>query len=548
MSIKRNSGEKDIKILKERIRQLEKELNEKKGGDTGNPHAIYNTVLELFSSAYFIYNIKSEAFQSNASFNALMREFCDSDQVSGDMFLKGIHPDDKAAFYEIFAEPKSIKRRINFTFRFIPISKEAREIQYFMLKGFYSSLPDNSLILLCGIRNVSRETKALRELQRNFEKADSSDKIKTHFLLNISHHIRTPMNSILGFAELLSMTDPPAERRREFIQVIKKQSKSLLQLIDDIAEIAKYETGQMTVAKAPVNLNLLLGEIISEVESIRSPEGKEAVKMVFHSPTAQGLEMYTDAGRIHQVFSSIISHSLKYTIEGYIEIGYRLPDEGKISFFIKDTSKGVNKESIRQLFEKMILPANTEESRYNEETTLNLSIARSIVKLLGGRLNVEEMEEGGIKFSWALPFETPPSGNNETAIDDLSLNLNYKWNDKLILIVEDEEVNGVFLEAVLQETGARTLYARNGIQAIELIKSMPEKIDLVLMDIKMPVMNGLKATQEIRKFNIKLPIVAQTALAMEEDKQQCLLAGCNDSITKPIDVEELLRIINKYFT
>jgi CheY-like chemotaxis protein len=184
-------------------------------------------------------------------------------------------------------------------------------------------------------------------------------------------------------------------------------------------------------------------------------------------------------------------------------------------------------------------------SRYDDQTGLGLNIARSILKLLGGKLTYESDIEQGTSFVFNLPYEPAPV-HSRSIEEELAFNGKYKWNNKVILIVEDEEVNGLFLEAVLQETGARTLYAKNGLQAIELCKSI-SKIDLILMDIRMPVMNGLKATQEIRKFNTNVPIIAQTALTLEEDRQNCLLAGCNDTVIKPIEVEELLYLINKYF-
>jgi CheY-like chemotaxis protein/nitrogen-specific signal transduction histidine kinase len=399
--------------------------------------------------------------------------------------------------------------------------------------------------LIGAIRDITKELKQIRDLQRNLEKAEDSDKIKTIFLLNISHNIRTPMNSILGFAELLSMTDPGPEKRKEFLQVIKKQSKSLLQLIDDVAEIAKYESGTMTITKTPVNLNLLINEIVKEVENLRSAIRKDNVKIIQTLPLREGIEIYTDAGRLHQIFVNLINHSLRYTTQGSIELGYVLPADNKIDFYLKDSSKGITKEDLKIILDKSILLDRTEAGRYDDETGLSLNIARSILKLLGGRITFDSDAVTGTTFSFSLPYEETPE-HTKSIEEELAINGQYKWSDKVILIVEDEEVNGLFLEAIFQETGAQTLYAKNGLQAIELCKSI-NKIDLILMDIRMPVMNGLKATKEIRKFNQMVPIIAQTALSLEEDRQNCLQSGCNDSIIKPIEVEELLNLVNKYF-
>ena len=425
-------------------------------------------------------------------------------------------------------------------------SKDLRETRTFSILANQDETPGGKPVLFCVFRDISREIKQIRELQKNLEKAEESDRIKTIFLLNISHNIRTPMNSILGFAELLHLTHPGPQQRIEYIQTIKRQSQSLLQMIDDVSEVAKFESGSMTITKTPVNLNLLLNEVIRDLESQRNAARRENVKIFSSTPIQSGLEMFTDAGRLYQIFFNLISHSLKYTTQGYIELGYHLPEDDRINFFVKDTSKNLDKNELKALFEKYTRIPESTLSRYDEDTRFNLTLARSIVKLLGGRISFDYDSETGGSFIFSFPFEEPPRTQPDIAEEELAFQTKYKWNDKVILLVEDEEVNGIFLEAVLAETGARTLYAKNGRQAVDLCKSI-NKIDLILMDIKMPVMNGLKATQEIRKFNPGIPIIAQTALALEEDREECLHAGCNDAITKPIDVEELLKLINKYF-
>jgi signal transduction histidine kinase len=506
-----------------------------------------NTILGMFAGAYFMYNFDKKEFIGTGSLDQLLAEMLETRSVSIKHFLDSLTPEDKVNFQELFSDAKALKKKLNFQFRIIPKLKDYREIQTFAFTGVYTVNPQGEAVLVCVIRNISRETKILRDLQRNLDRAEESDRIKSLFLLNISHNIRTPMNSILGFAELLSLTDPEPERRRDYIKVIRKQSKNLIQLIDDVAEIAKFESGQMTMTRSSVNLNLLLGEIKRDVETMRSTERKEQVQILLKLPDNDGLEIFTDAGRLHQVFINLVNHSLKYTLEGFVELGYRMPEDSKISFYIKDTSRGVSKDDLKLILDKSGQSEKNVHNRYDEEIGLNLSIAKSIVKLLGGKLSVETNPDKGIEFLFTIPYEKIPALPLENDFEELSINRQFKWNDKVILIVEDEEVNGLFLEAVFQETGARTLYAKNGRQAVELCRSMQNKIDLILMDIKMPVMNGLKATQEIRKFNQTVPIIAQTALAMEEDKHQCLLAGCNDTITKPIEIDELLQRVNSYF-
>ena len=542
----------DIKKDDLEFQRLRKEISESREKlanlqDMAEIHSdTINQLGIILSAGYMQFNFNDRTLTVNESLRMLIENCTIRPELTSETIIESVHPDDKSFMEELFAAPRPGKK-INSQFRLTWRSKDSRELRYFQISGILEKNSGNEDILTCVIRDITKENKQFKDQQRNLEKASESDRIKTLFLLNISHNIRTPMNSILGFAELLSMTDPEPERRKEFIQVIKKQSKSLLQLIDNVAEIAKYESGTLTVTKTLVNLNLLINEIVKDIEILRSASRKEHVKIQVSLPIKDGLEIYTDAGRLHQVFINIINHSLKYTLDGYIELGYKLPVESRIEFFVKDTSQGLEKEEIKNIFDRFGQLNRDETGRYNEETGLGLIIAKSIVKLLGGKINFETNTGSGFIFSFTLPYELPPSVQINHEIENEAIAEHYKWKDKVILIVEDEEVNGLFLEAVFQETGAQTLYVKNGLQALELCKSI-SKIDLILMDIKMPVMNGIKATQEIRKFNRNVPIIAQTALASEEDLHKFLQSGCNDTITKPIEVNELLQLVNKYFT
>jgi signal transduction histidine kinase/CheY-like chemotaxis protein len=538
-----NDLEKQNKLLQQKIDELAGKIN-----NIGTDIELLSKIFTLLSSGYFCYNFSQADFFVSPALKTLFENSLLQSLITPEILIENTHVEDKPFLQELFSLPlKSQRKKISGQFRLTQKLKDYKELKYFSINGIYETNEKEETILTCTVREISREVKQIRDLQRNLEKAEDADKIKTLFLLNISHNIRTPMNSILGFAELLSMTDPGPDRRKEFIQVIKKQSKNLLQLIDDVAEIAKYESGMMTVTKTPVNLNLLINEIVKDVENMRSTARKDDVKIIQKLPIREGLEIYTDAGRLHQIFISLVNHSLRYTIQGSIELGYNLPSDNKIDFFIKDTSRGITKDDVKNIFDRFIQSDMDEFSRYDDKTGLGLNIAKSIVKLLGGKINLDSDPELGMTFTFSLPFESAPALTHKSVEDELAFNGQYKWTNKVILIVEDEEVNGLFLEAIFQETGAQTLYAKNGLQALELCKSI-NKIDLILMDIRMPVMNGLKATQEIRKINQNIPIIAQTALALEEDRQNCLHAGCNDSVIKPIEVEELLRMVNKYFT
>ncbi|MBN1951956.1 MAG: response regulator [Bacteroidales bacterium] len=498
------------------------------------------------SAGVLKYNFNTGETLITDSLEQLLTNCLGSKQISPEELIKYVPVEDKPFLQELFSLPKPSRKRISGQFRLTTRMKETREVKIFQVVANYQAEEKTGTSVTCYILDATKESKQLKDLQRNLDRSEESDRIKTNFLLNISHNIRTPMNSILGFAELLSHTDPEPIRRKEYLQVIKKQSKTLLQLIDNIAEIAKYESGILTVTKTPVNINLLLNDIIKEIDELRSASRKEHVAVRLKTPSSKGIEVYTDGGRLHQVLIYLVNHSLRYTTDGYIEIGYTQPEENRIEFYLRDTSPTVPRDQLRNVFDQFMLPDKSESGRYDDETGLGLSLAKSIVKLLGGKISAESVENQGLVFHFSLPYEQIPA-QAQQSIDEELMSDQYKWADKVILIVEDEDVNALFLEAVFQETSAQTLNAKNGQQAIELCKSI-NKIDLILMDLKMPVMNGLMATQEIRKFNPGIPIIAQTALSLEEDRQNCLLAGCNDLISKPIEVEELLNLVSKYFS
>ncbi len=510
--------------------------------------SMFSDVCLLLSSGFFIYSFKERAFLNSYTLHNLLENcISDNETIHEEELIKNTHPDDKPFLEELFSIPKTQKKKINGQFRLTQKIKDYKEVKFFLVNGIYNYPDENEPILTCAIRDITKEIKQQRELQRNLEKAEDSDKIKTTFLLNISHTIRTPMNSILGFAELLSLTEPEPEKLDEYIHVIKRQSKSMLQLIDNVAEIAKYESGTMSITKTCMNTNVLINEVLHETDIIRSTHRREQVVIKTKPASKNGIEIYSDIGRIHQIFINLLNYSLRYTSEGKIEIGYCMPEDNKIEFFVHNSGYLASKEDLIYLFDRYS-QINTEDfDRYDDETGLGLTIAKSITHLLGGKMYAESDVETGSSFFFHIPYEASPDNQQESVEEETSLSAQFNWKGKVILIVEDEEVNGLFLEAVFHETGAQILYVKNGKQAVELCMSI-NKIDLILMDIRMPVMNGIKATKEIRKFNPTVPIIAQTALTLQEDKEQCRIAGCNDSIIKPIEVEELLSLVNKYLT
>ena len=462
-------------------------------------------------------------------------------------FINSIHPDDRKMVNDTIDQVISEKKATEVSYRLliteIESGKEGKNINSVIIP--YANGNYKELIIIT-LKENSRELKQRRDLIKAKEKAEEENHLKSVFLTNISQVIRTPMNSILGFAELLNIGVSGQETKKEYVNIIKKQGNDLLNLIDDIAEIAKFETGELTINKTPCNLNVILKELQQIFEHQKSQMSKNQLNLTLKLPAQNETITYTDEGRLQQVLSNLLSNAIKFTETGSVEFGYTITDDSKAEFYVKDTGPGLTKEEQRYIFNRFRQIDEANIKKY-EGSGLGLTVSRAIVKLLGGKIWVSSEPGKGSVFYFTIPLEKIPEEklSENISADNKDDNF-YNWRDKVILVVEDEEVNYKFLEAVIIGTEAKVLYAKTGRQAIDLCKSI-NKIDLILMDIKMPEMDGYTTTREIRKFNKNIPIIAQTAYALENDRKKCLAAGCNDLITKPINIVDLLSLINSFF-
>ncbi len=455
--------------------------------------------------------------------------------------VKNLLPDeDQEAFLQSLKRAET-KGTLRIRSKLNPQKSDLKEIK--PVEFVFSPLQPGSILL--AIKDITELSKQQKELLKAREKMEESDKLKTILLSNISHQIRTPLNSITGFSELLAAEEPDKIKRKEYIEIIKRQSKRILNLIDNISEVSKLESGKINISKTVCNLDLMLNELLLGLNQQRTETRKEAVSLELLLPDKKSPEVVCDTGRLQQVLLNLVYYSLRYTQQGRIQLGYRI-DEAiqKLEFFLHDTSDGLSKEEQKTVFDRFMVIDNSEAGKL-EDPGLGLTIAREIVKALGGRIWVESEKEKGTSFFFQIPFEIANDTHHEVVLsEDFPEIKPFNFANKVILIVDDEDVNAMFLEAVFQNTGARTIFAKNGIQAVDLLKTI-NKIDLVLMDLKMPLMNGIAATKEIRKFNKTVPIIAQTALASEEDKNDCFAAGCNNVILKPIEVLELMQMVSE---
>jgi signal transduction histidine kinase len=531
-----------------RIDQLEKEIEMLKAlqihakKDIIRDSLFIQKVFEISGLGYWIKPMHESVIALSEKAQEIL-DVRDSNIISYKGFLDRIHPDDVSFVEKGINSLIRENQSVEFECRFLA-EKEAKEIRYCLGKATRITNADLNQVFIIGIimDNASLE-KVRRELIKANERAEETERLKNTLLTNISYEIRTPMNAIIGFSELLNIGKLDFEKRKDYARTIRNQGNMLLKFIDDITELIKFESGQVKIAKTKCNLNILLKEIQVIANRQKKAWNKEALDIKLELPDKNGLVVFTDPGRLQQVISNLINNSIKFTEKGFVEFGYRMPADEKIEFYVKDTGIGLSKEQQKNIFNRF-----AEEERVTrkyESSGLGLTLSKHLVRLLGGKIWVESESGKGAVFQFSIPYElTPYDYHDYSSVVEEHLP-EYIWKDKVILIVEDDEVNFRFLEAILQNSEAQILHAVNGYQAVELCRSI-NKIDLVLMDIKMPEMDGFEATRQIRQFNKKIPVIAQTAYILEIDKEKCFAVGCNECLTKPIDIKEFLDTVNVF--
>jgi signal transduction histidine kinase/CheY-like chemotaxis protein len=389
------------------------------------------------------------------------------------------------------------------------------------------------------IGSIDRIKKINSELEEARIKAEESDKLKTAFLANRNHEIRTPMNGILGFTELLKETELTGKQKQKYIEVIQQSGRRMLDIINDLIDISKIESGQVEIKMHDLNLNDMLDGLYNFFKYDAGTKGLilTCIKEVDHEKS----NIRTDETKLQQVFSNLIKNSIKYTNTGSIEFGYSLKGTD-IEFFVKDTGIGIKREIHQKIFERF-RKGNVSDNKEYEGSGLGLSISKAYVEMLEGKIWLDSEPGKGTVFYFILPgisfmeTKTNPKAEYVSSPDVLK--------GITILVAEDDEISFILLKEVLKRAGAEVIHAVNGKEAVELVIATPD-IDIVLMDIKMPVLNDTEAAKLIKKINTDLPIIVQTAYALSTDHQKYLDIGCNDYIAKPIERRLLIDKIVKH--
>jgi len=376
------------------------------------------------------------------------------------------------------------------------------------------------------------------ELNKAKAKAEESDRLKSAFLANMSHEIRTPMNGIVGFVNMLKRKEITEEKRNSYIDIIQSSCNQLLHIVNDIVDISKIEAGQVDIKREEENVN----DIIVELKEFYKPRSSsKSIELIVNmGEDDENSNFYCDGTKIRQVMNNLLNNALKFTEEGYVEFGYKVT-EGLLEFFVKDSGIGISDEHINVIFDRF-RQAETSLSRGFGGTGLGLSISKAYVEKMGGELWVKSKLGEGTCFMFTVPVIEESNEHLKDTTSDFMKN----YEDKpTVLVTEDEEINYMLIEELLVDFEIELLHARNGQEAIDMCHSYPE-IKLVLMDIKMPGMSGYEAAKKIKVFRKELPIIAQTAYALNGDKEKAIESGCDDYIAKPINTDVFVELMQKY--
>lgn len=453
---------------------------------------------------------------------------------------ESIHPDDRSKFVALL-EAVTHKQKLpenKITLRVLEINSE----NYCYYSFVYSAVEDEEgrVVIITFIqRDITEDIIYQQNLIMAKNKAEEADKLKSTFLANMSHEIRTPLNAIVGFSELLTETDD-TEEKLEYKQLIETNSEILLKLIGDILDLSKIEVGSIDINRQKLNLCQLCNELYRSFQQrIKNPK----VTLKFINPYTKCVA-YFDKYRFIQVFTNFVTNAIKYTPQGEITMGYECTPE-RVRIYVRDSGIGIPDEKKHRIFNRF-----EKLDTFAQGTGLGLSICKAIADTTGGEVGFESKANAGSEF-WYIGYseveyiEKSEMSDTEKSPKDIEHSLvtsSIKIKDLSILIAEDNNSNFLLIKKLLKDN--QLTRAITGVEAIEKIKA--QTFDIVFMDIRMPVMNGLEATASIREFNQITPIIALTANAFESDRENALAAGCNHFMTKPVKKHELMELLSKY--
>lgn len=390
---------------------------------------------------------------------------------------------------------------------------------------------------------------ALKESEKKFQeikvKSEESDKLISSFFSNLSHEIRTSLNAVVGFSNLLANEKISSTERLEYIKYINNSSIELINLIDNIIDIAKIEAGQLKIKSETVDVRNILMDLYTILKEEINSRGLNSLELIFtNANNKENIIIKNDEFRLRHVIKNLLNNALKFTEKGFIEYGYEVSNKSKILFYVKDTGMGIPEDKLNVIFDRF---ERIENEYYTNipGTGLGLFIVKKMVELMGGKIWVESKLNKGSKFYFELPYEKVEHEQLKPK-KQISFQLKsvYNWKDKTILIAEDEYINFLYLNEILKATGVKIIWAKDGKEAINF--ATQENVDLILMDIKLPFLSGIDAFHKIKEVKPDVPVIAQTAYAMSDEKEKCLKIGFENYLVKPIERKDLMNTIYVY--
>ncbi len=417
------------------------------------------------------------------------------------------------------------------------------------LSGFYRKELEVIVLSLIDITEQKNDENKLKSAKAA---AEASDRLKTTFLGNLSHEIRTPMNAIVGFASLMQMEELSEEKKRLYLNQIVTGSKDLLHLIEKTVVLSRIDLGQIKINSRQFFVNKRLEELTSKYTGILCEAGKEHVELNLEAGRKEDdFVIQADPIRVLEVLNNLMENAVKFTDNGRITLGYAYLEEeadggyDSLLFYVKDTGPGISKEKQGIIFDRFVKMVDRNDTVLRG-AGLGLAIARELVQLMGGELWVESVPGQGSKFYFTLPISY--SKNQRREEEKKSRKAYSDWSEYHLLVAEDMESNYLYIKELLAPTKINILRARDGLEAVELFEKHTE-IDVVLMDILMPGLDGYEATSRIREIRSGIPVVAQTAFTFEGEMQNGLYAGCfTDYVMKPFTRDMLLGYLKKHLT
>lgn len=392
-------------------------------------------------------------------------------------------------------------------------------------------------VIMTGLLFYVYLNRYLLKIRKAEMKAKKSESLKSAFLQNMSHEIRTPMNGIIGFLELLKNENLSQEQRTRYMEIVLKCSDQLLGVVNDVLDLSLIETGNITIEKENIRLNDLMDEVYSS--HIKSFSDEVQLKLTMDE-NEFSTEIVGDSVKLKQLLDNLLSNARKFTSNGRVEFGCERQNE-ILRFFVKDTGTGIQPEQLERVFNRFER-AEIETTKLTGGAGLGLAICKGIVSEMNGDIWVESEQGNGSTFYFTIPFV---SVKQEKDIIQEELVQEVPILNDCLLIAEDEDSNYQYLMEILEDFGIEIWRAKNGKEAVEMYQDN-SNINMILMDIKMPVLDGYEATRKIRMFDSNVPIIAQTAFVLGDERIQALEAGCTDYIPKPFKKEEIYSIIRKH--